>query len=121
MLTIKLDEQERIATLEPNGPLSASDFESASAIIDPFIGKTGNLKGLIIHTETFPGWDSFQAMLSHLTFVKEHHRKVPRVALVTDSAISNIGETIANHFVSADIRSFPYPDMDAARTWLLGR
>ena len=120
MLTTSLDEQHRIAILEPDGPLSETDFRSAAAIIDPFIESAGHLKGLIIHTRSFPGWDSFAAMHSHLTFVKQHHRKVPRIAFVTDSVISNLAETIGTHFVSADIKSFGYGDMDKARAWILG-
>ena len=120
MLHITLDEQHIIATLEPDGPLSKDDFQSASAIIDPFIETSGHLNGLIIHTKSFPGWDSFQAMHSHMTFVKEHHKKVPRIAFVTDSVISNLAETIGTHFVSADIKSFGYADMDKARAWILG-
>ena len=120
MLTTSLDEQHRIAILEPDGPLSEIDFRSAAAIIDPFIEASGHLKGLIIHTRSFPGWDSFAAMHSHLTFVKEHHKKVPRIAFVTDSVISNLAETIGSHFVSADIKAFGYGDMDKARAWILG-
>lgn len=120
MLTTILDEQHRIAVLEPDGPLSKLDFQSAAAIIDPFIESSGHIRGLIIHTRSFPGWDSFQAMHSHLTFVKEHHRKVPRIAFVTDSVLSNLAESIGSHFVSADIKSFPYQDMDRARAWILG-
>jgi hypothetical protein len=120
MLNITLDEQHGIATLEPDGPLGKDDFHSAAGIIDPFIEKSGHLNGLIIHTESFPGWDSFQAMHSHLTFVKEHHKKVPRIAFVTDSVISNLAETIGSHFVSADIKSFDYGELDKARAWILG-
>ena len=119
MLTTTLNEQDRIAILEPDGPLSTADFQAASAMIDPFIEKTGDLRGLIIYTESFPGWDSFKALHSHMTFVKEHHRKIPRVAFVTDSVISNLAETIATHFVSADIKSFHYQDLDKARSWIL--
>ena len=120
MLNITLDEQHGIATLAPDGPLSKGDFKAAANIIDPYIEKTGHLNGLIIHTESFPGWDSFQALHSHLTFVKEHHKKVPRIAFVTDSVISNLAETVAIHFVSADIKSFGFADMDKARAWILG-
>jgi hypothetical protein len=119
MLNTILDQQRGIALLEPDGPLSKEDFQSAAAVIDPYIEKTGQLQGLIIHTESFPGWDSFQAMHSHMTFVKEHHRKVPRIAFVTDSVISNLAEKIGSHFVNADIKSFPYQDMDKAKAWIL--
>jgi hypothetical protein len=120
MLTTTLDEQNRIATLEPDGPLSAADFEAAGAVIDPYIDSGGELNGLVIHTETFPGWDSFKALHSHLTFVKEHHKKVPRIAFVTDSKIGDIAESVASHIISAEIRNFDYGEMDKARTWILG-
>jgi hypothetical protein len=120
MLTTTLDEQRRIAILEPDGRLSESDFRSAAAIIDPFIERAGHIRGLIIHTRSFPGWESFPAMLSHLTFIREHHKKVPRIAFVTDSVLRNLAETIGKHFVSADIKSFRYQDMGPAITWIVG-
>ncbi len=120
MLNITLDEQHGIAILEPDSPLSKEDFQSAAGIIDPYIETNGHLNGLIIHTESFPGWDSFRAMHSHLTFVKEHHKKVPRIAFVTDSVISNLAETIGSHFVNADIKSFDYGELGKATAWILG-
>lgn len=120
MLTATLDEQNRIAILEPDGPLSAADFESAAAAIDPYLESGGELNGLVIYTETFPGWDSFKALQSHLSFVKEHHKKIPRIAFVTDSALGNIAESIASHFVSAEIRNFNYTEFDKAQQWIVG-
>ena len=106
MLSVKIDEVNGVAMLEPNGPLSKNDFESAAQVIDPYITKTGRLNGLIIHTQSFPGWDSFAALSSHLRFVKEHHKKISRIALVTDSAIGNLAEPVASHFVNAEIKLF---------------
>jgi hypothetical protein len=59
MLTINLDEANHLAILGLTGPLLKAEFESAVTIIDPFIEKTWRLGGLIIHTNAFPGWDSF--------------------------------------------------------------
>jgi len=42
-------EKNGIAILEPEGPLSKNDFESATSIIDPYIEDTNQLIGLIIH------------------------------------------------------------------------
>ena len=52
---IELDEVEGIAILEPDGELSESDFISASKIIDPYIESVGELRGIIIHVQSFPG------------------------------------------------------------------
>ena len=119
MLNINIDEQNRIAIFEPDEKLSESDFKSAVNIIDPYINKVGNLNGLIICTKEFPGWESFAALVSHLSFVKGHHRKITHLAFVTDSKIGNFAEKIANHFVSADIKSFAYGELEMAKTWIV--
>lgn len=118
MLTVQIDAANGIAILEPDGPLSESDFESAAKVIDPFIEKTGQLQGLIIYTESFPGWNSFAALSSHLRFVKEHHKKISRVAFATDSMVGNIAEAIAGHFVNAEIQLFSYRELEQARNWV---
>ena len=120
MLTVKIDEAQGVALLEPDGPLSKTDFESAVKIIDPFIEKNQHLHGLIIYTRSFPGWDSFAALSSHLKFVKEHHRKISRIAFVTDSMVGNIAEAVASHFVNAEIKGFSYQDLVQAREWAAG-
>ena len=69
MLTVNLNEKEGIAILEPDGDLSEKDFQSAARIIDPFIEKSGKLNGIIIHVKSFPRWDSFSALITHLKFI----------------------------------------------------
>jgi hypothetical protein len=119
MLSVSLLEKENIALLEPDGELSQGDFESAAAIIDPFIEASGNLSGLIIHVRTFPGWDSFAALVAHLKFVKDHHRKLTKVAFATDSPAGAIAEHVASHFISAQIKSFSFSELEQARRWIV--
>jgi len=119
MLSINLDEHDGIAILEPNGELSKTDFISASKIIDPYIEKSGKINGIIIHVKSFPGWESFSALLTHLSFVKDHHKKVAYVAFVTDSPVGGLAEHVANHFVSAQIKSFTFSEMDHAKKWII--
>ncbi len=118
MLTINLNEKEGIAVLEPDGVLSENDFKSAAEIIDPFIEKSGKLNGIIIHVKSFPGWDSFSALITHLKFIKDHHKKVACVALVTDSPIGKFSEKIANHFVQAEIKNFTFDELEDANEWI---
>ena len=118
MLSVTIDEENGIVVLEPEGPLSKNDFESAARIIDPYIEDANQLIGLIIHTKSFPGWDSFAALISHLRFVKEHHKKLLRVALSTDSTVGKFAESVASHFINAEIKHFSYQQMDQARLWV---
>jgi len=120
MLSVEIDEVNGLAILEPDGPLTKGDFELAAKIIDPYIENTDQFNGIIIHTESFPGWDSFAALASHLRFVKEHHKKISRVAISTNSVIGNFSEAVASHFVNAEIKLFSYQELEQARDWIIG-
>ena len=119
MLNINIDEKNGIAVFEPDEKLSESDFKSAVRIIDPYINESGKLNGLIIRTKAFPGWESFAALVSHLSFVKDHHQKISFIAFVTDSKIGHLAENIANHFVAAELKTFAYGELEAATAWII--
>ena len=119
MLNIDLNKEAGLAIVQPEGTLSESDFDTIAGVIDPYLEEYGELKGLIIYTKDFPGWDSFGAMLKHFKFVKDHQQKLSHVALVTDSAIGNLAEKIANHFISAEVKHFPYSQVVDAKSWIL--
>ncbi|MEM6582683.1 MAG: STAS/SEC14 domain-containing protein [Pseudomonadota bacterium] len=119
MLNVDLDEVAGIALLEPEGDLAESDFRQASEIIDPYIKRADRLRGIIIHTESFPGWDSFSSLVAHLSFVKGHHKKVSHIALATDSPVGGLAERLATHFTSADVKKFRFSELSQARNWIL--
>ena len=79
MLKVGLNEATGIAILKPDGALSKKDFIYASSVIDPYIEKAGRLKGVIINTRKFPGWESFGSLIKHFKFVKGHHKKLSLV------------------------------------------
>ena len=107
-----------ILILKPSGALRANDFTALAAVVDPYIEQHGGLKGLIIEARSFPGWENFGAMLSHFRFVRDHHRQIRRIAVVSDSKILAVAPKIASHFVSAEVRSFDARDRAAARAWI---
>jgi hypothetical protein len=119
MLNITFDKESPIVTLEPEGALSQSDFETAAKIIDPFIKIHGKLRGIIIETESFPGWKDFSARVEHLSFIRNHHKKIKRIAFVTNSVVGTLAEYITSHFVSAEVKHFPYGEHKEARSWIL--
>ena len=118
MINITVMQDEGIVLVEPSGPLEQPDFEKLAKEIDAFSGDQGRLTGLIIHTKLFPGWDDFSAFLQHMKFVKEHHKEIHRVAIVTDSRMGTIGPAIANPFISAQMKHFGYDSIDEARQWV---
>ena len=118
MMNVDLIERDGIAVLQPTGELTESDFANAATIIDPYIERNGKLNGIVIHVAAFPGWESFSAMITHLKFVKAHHQKISCVAFATDSTIGSLAENIANHFVSAEIKTFSFNQLEEAKEWI---
>ena len=89
--------------------------------VDPHIRETGDLAGLVIDAPTFPGWESLGAMAAHFRFVRDHQKHIKKIALVTDSALGNVAEHLASHFVSAEIRHFSAGEIEAAKQWIMNR
>jgi hypothetical protein len=118
MLKYELNRAESILIIMPDGPLESMDFEKLVQEVDPYIRENGKLNGLMIYTKSFPGWDNFAALLSHIKFVKNHHQKIKKIAAVTSSSFLSIMPQVANHFIQADVRHFDYDDKDAALNWL---
>ncbi|WP_205873109.1 SpoIIAA family protein [Mycobacterium camsae] len=52
--------------------------------------------------------------------VRDDHRHIKKVAVVTDSHRGDTAEHLASHFVSAEIRHFPAGEQDLARQWVVG-
>ena len=119
-LNFSFDPANSILHLRPTSALSADDFAMIAEVVDPQIEATGSLRGIVIETASFPGWENFQAMLAHFRFVRDHHRRVKRIAVVTDSAMGNVAEKLASHFVAAEIRHFPAGELAQAKAWVLG-
>jgi len=109
---------EGLLILRPTGRLEAADFQSVAGEIDPYIEANGKLNGILLDAEAFPGWKDFAALLAHLKFVREHHRKVAKIAVVSDSSFLAFAPKIAAHFVRADIRHFSRTQRQDALAWL---
>jgi hypothetical protein len=119
MIEYDLDTSHSILLVRPKSALDTTDFVELAKAVDPHIEATGDLAGLIINAPTFPGWDSFGAMVNHFRFVRDHQKHIKKVALVTDSHLGDIAEHLASHFVSAKIRHFPGEQLDQARQWII--
>jgi len=121
MIEHKLDTVHSILYMQPKSSLEQGDFAQLAKTVDPYIAKTGGLAGLIIEAPKFPGWESLGAMAAHIRFVRDHHKHIKKVGLVTDSAMGNVAERLASHFVSAEIKHFSAGQLAAAEQWILKR
>ena len=118
MITYELNKEDRILVVSPKSALQSSDFTRITEKVDPFIEKKGGLNGLMILADTFPGWENFGALLLHLRFIRGHHRKIKKVAAVTDDKFLSIMPIVVDYFVNAEIRHFSFKDKQPAFEWL---
>jgi hypothetical protein len=118
MLDYSIMIPEGILVLKPQAPLGKGDFEGLGAAVDAYLSAHPKLHGVLIHAKGFPGWESFAGFTAHMHFVQDHHKKVERIALVTDSPIAGVAESLVKHFASAEVRHFPFSDDVAALDWL---
>jgi len=118
MVEYELLQPDGILVIRPDGPLEAGDFQKIAQDVDRHIAANGKLHGVMINAKSFPGWKDFAAFVAHLKFVKDHHRKVEKVAAVSDNSLMSIAPAIASHFVQADVRHFAHAQADEALGWL---
>jgi SpoIIAA-like len=118
MIESSLDTASSILYVRPKSALAEDDFVQLPKTVDPFIQSTGGLAGLVLEVSAFPGWESLGAMAAHFRFVRDHHTRIKKVAIVTDAPIGTVAEKLASHFVSATIKHFPAGATAAARQWI---
>jgi hypothetical protein len=120
MIDHSFDAAHSILYLRPKAALTREDFVQIAKTVDPHIEEKGALAGIIIEFSAFPGWDSLGAMAAHLRFVRDHHKHVKKIAVVTDAKLGAVAEKLASHFVAATIKHFPAGQAEAARKWIAG-
>lgn len=114
-----LDTAHSVLLLHLTKPLEQDDFVQLAKTVDPHIEQTGGLAGIVIEAPTFPGWESLGAMAAHFRFVRDHHKHIKKIAVVTDSAMGTVAERLASHFVSAELKRFSAGQVEAAKQWVM--
>jgi hypothetical protein len=116
-LSHRLVPESGVLVVEPVGPLRPEDFDAVSLVVDPWIESHGALHGLVVHMREFPGWESVGGFVRHVQFVREHHKRVRRVALAADSPMAQLMPKLAEHFLKAELKHFSYDQLDQAIAW----
>jgi hypothetical protein len=117
---IELDAEHGILMLQPaaDKALSEDDFEAVGKSIDGYLADHGRLRGILIHSRRFPGWQGIGALFAHLKFVSRVHDKIGKVAMVTDSPIGTFADRVLDPLMLAKLRKFDDDQRDAAMAWL---
>jgi SpoIIAA-like len=106
-----------VIVVEIKEALRAQDFDALALAADTWIEAHGDLRGIVIHAREFPGWENLGSLFRHVRFVRDHHRKVRRIALAADGKLASLASLVGEHFVQAEVRSFAYDDLANAIAW----
>ncbi len=106
---IKLDADVGILVLEPaeDKALSEDDFEAVGKTIGDYLQTHDRLRGILIHSRRFPGWQSVGALFAHLKFVNRLHDRIDKVALVTNSPMGTFADHVLDPLMLANVKIVP--------------
>ena len=119
-IKIKLDSDDGILELEPvaDKALSEDDFEAVGKTIGNYLEDHDRMRGILIHSRQFPGWQSVGALFAHLKFVNTVHDKISKIALVTNSPMGSFADHVLDPLMLAKVRKFDFDERDEAMSWL---
>lgn len=117
-LEISMDEEKGVMYFKPLGKITSDDFEYLGKLMDPYLERKKDLKGLVIDASAFDGYESFSAFVSHFKFVKGHQKHIEKLAILTDSNLISFVEKLASVFIHAEIKKFKVTDKDEALKWV---
>lgn len=115
-----MDSDKGILSIEPEADkaLSEDDFEAIATTIDAYLKNHDRLRGILIRSRRFPGWQNLGALFAHLKFVHHVHDRIDRIALVTNSPMGTFADRVFNPLMLARIRKFDFDQHDEAMDWL---
>lgn len=117
-VTFQMMPERGVLLVEPHGRLQVQDFDALDAAADTWIESAeGTLRGVVVHARQFPGWENLGSLLRHVRFIRDHHRKIRRVALAVDGTVAQITPALVDHFVQAELKQFGADDLEAAIVW----
>lgn len=117
MISTEFSESKKLLIITPENELNTKNILALSKIINDHINQTDHIPNLLLYLSQIPHWDGFDALKTHFKLVKEHHKLIKKVAVVSDSVVLKILPYFMDHFVAAKVRRFPENKLEDAKAW----
>lgn len=117
MLNIDIDQDANVFVMSLGHELGFSDVEKLKNKLDQYINETDRVPNLVFKVLKRPHWENFKTLKEHLRLVRDHHKLVKKVAVVSDGLMLNFLPGIIDHFVGAKVRHFSNDDLREAMDW----
>ena len=99
--------------------LEADDLRQIAPQVDSLIEQRGKIK-LLIDASRFGGWENLAAFETHIGFVKNHHQKVDRIAVIIGHDWQRWVVGTIKVFVHPEVRAFDTKSENEALQWIAG-
>lgn len=119
MVSYELRKDMGILQVLPEPGLQVPVLTGMAGANDALVSR-GELTGLMIWAEDFPGWQDFDAFISKVKLIKDHHPALGRIAAVGSERFLEIMPLIADQFAQAEVRHFAPGEEGEAIRWLRG-
>ena len=99
-MKIEINEKENLFVISPEKKIFTADIKKLVEKMNGYINAHDAIPSLVIVTESAPMWESFDALKSHISFIHERQKIVPKVAFVTDSVLLSLAHPLADVFTA---------------------
>ena len=98
--------------------LKVDDLRQITPQIDSLRKQRGKIR-LLIDASKFGGWENLAAFETHIGFVKNHHQKVDRIAVIIGHDWQRWVVGTIKAFVHPEIRAFDAKSENDALQWIV--
>ncbi len=99
--------------------LRADDFHKIAPQIDSIVNQHGKIR-LLIDASEFNGWENIAAFENHAEFVKNHHQKVERIAVIAIHDWQRWLIGAVRIFLHPEVRAYDKGHESEAQKWITG-
>ena len=98
--------------------LSADDFRQIAPQFDSLIGQHGQIR-LLVDASGFNGWENIEAFETHAGFLRDHQRKIERLAVIAAHDWQHWLIGAFRIFVHPEARAYDKSHETEARQWIV--
>jgi SpoIIAA-like len=98
--------------------MKSEDIHEIAPQIDVLIRERGQIR-LLIDASGFSGWENVATFESHATFIKSHHQKVERIAVIVAHDWQHWLIGAVRIFVHPEVRAFDKSQEGEALQWIV--
>jgi SpoIIAA-like len=99
--------------------LKSDDFRQIAPQIDSLISQHGKIR-LLLDASGFNGWENIAAFKKHAGFIKSHHQKIERIAVIAAHDWQHWVIGAVRMFLHPEVRAYDKIHESEALQWIIG-